>query len=114
MASEAQINANRRKAQRSTGPKTEAGKARARLNALKDGLTAKITMPVLCREDPEFLGSRIQQWFDELHPHNELECELISLAARACQALERAERFEAAHLASRIRKAQLTLNQKRM
>ena len=33
MASQAQIDANRRNSQRSTGPKTEAGKAHAKLNA---------------------------------------------------------------------------------
>jgi hypothetical protein len=37
MASEKQIAANRRNAQLSTGPKTESGKARSALNALKHG-----------------------------------------------------------------------------
>src|SRR5947208_1307226 len=40
MASARQVEANRRNAQRSTGPRTPAGKARSRRNALKDGLTA--------------------------------------------------------------------------
>jgi hypothetical protein len=38
MASERQIAANRKNALRSTGPKTQAGKARASLNALKFGI----------------------------------------------------------------------------
>src|SRR5262249_4931685 len=103
MASEAQIQANRRNTQKSTGPRTGAGKARARLNALKDGLAAKIPIPLLCREDPDRVGDRIQLWFDQLHPKNDLECELITLAASSCVALERAERYETAILASRIR-----------
>jgi hypothetical protein len=41
MASERQIAANRRNAHLSTGPRTAAGKARSRRNALKEGLTAK-------------------------------------------------------------------------
>ncbi len=41
MTSEAKIEANRRNARKSTGPKTERGKERARLNALRHGLTAK-------------------------------------------------------------------------
>jgi hypothetical protein len=35
MATEAQVAANRQNAAHSTGPRTEAGKARSRLNALK-------------------------------------------------------------------------------
>ena len=44
MASEKQIEANRANAQHSTGPKTPAGKAISRLNALKHGLTAEIAV----------------------------------------------------------------------
>ena len=41
MASEKQLEANLANAQKSTGPRTNAGKARARLNSRKYGLTAK-------------------------------------------------------------------------
>jgi hypothetical protein len=50
MASQAQIDANRRNSQRSTGPKTEAGMARAALNALKDGSHARTVRWVLPQE----------------------------------------------------------------
>ena len=52
VATAAQIEANRRNAQKSTGPKTERGKARAKLNAIKHGLTARTIMSVLPQEDP--------------------------------------------------------------
>ncbi len=42
MASQRQIEANRRNAQKSTGPKTQAGKARSRLNARKHGLSPSL------------------------------------------------------------------------
>ena len=37
MTSEAQIEANRRNAKKSTGPRTESGKALARYNAVRQG-----------------------------------------------------------------------------
>ena len=40
MASKKQIEANRRNAARSTGPRTEQGKARARMNARRHGLAS--------------------------------------------------------------------------
>src|SRR3954451_8068521 len=60
MATDAQIAANRKNAARSTGPKTEEGKARARCNALKHGERARVVgaMPVLPHEDPRELERR--------------------------------------------------------
>jgi hypothetical protein len=43
MASQKQIDANRANAQKSTGPTSEAGKAKSRLNAMRDGLTGQVT-----------------------------------------------------------------------
>ena len=51
MASLRQIEANRRNALMSTGPKTEAGKRLSRSNAVRHGLTAETVIDIL--EDPE-------------------------------------------------------------
>jgi hypothetical protein len=42
MASDKQIAANRRNATKSTGPRTQEGKARSRLNALRHGLASTL------------------------------------------------------------------------
>ena len=43
MSSQKQIDANRANSQKSTGPTTDAGKAKTRLNAIRDNLTGQIT-----------------------------------------------------------------------
>jgi hypothetical protein len=68
MASQAQIDANRRNSQNSCGPKTEADKARARINALKDGTHAKIVSPVSPQEDSVELDDRINKLINDLDP----------------------------------------------
>jgi hypothetical protein len=45
VTSERQILANRRNAQKSTGPRTAAGKGKVRVNALKHGLAARTLRP---------------------------------------------------------------------
>ena len=100
-ATEAQVRANRENAQKSTGPKTEAGKARARMNALKHGMRSKDGL-VLPQEDPAELEARIELWIADWGPQNAIERELVERAARASWALERAERCEAALLSRRV------------
>jgi hypothetical protein len=51
MTSLRQIEANRRNARKSTGPRTEAGKERARRNAIRHGLTAETAIEPL--ENPD-------------------------------------------------------------
>ena len=105
MASQAQIDANRRNAQRSTGPK--AGKARAKLNALKDGSHAKTVRPVLPQEDPIELDQRINKWINDLNPRNDAERELVIDAAELAWTIDRTKRSETARLAERVRQAML-------
>ena len=54
---------NRANSAHSTGPRTEAGKQRSSLNALRHGLTARTA--VLPTEDPEAYQRHIQQFLDE-------------------------------------------------
>lgn len=105
MATDAQIDANRRNAAKSTGPRTEKSKAKARLNALKHGRRARTTdvLPVLPHEDPRQLEEQIQAWIDDWQPRNALERGLVRRAARLSWVLER---FETAHLTHRVRLAE--------
>lgn len=114
MTTEANIRANRANAQKSTGPKTEAGKARCRLNALKHGRRSKaVAAPVLPQEDAAELGRRIQDWIDSYQPVGAVEAELVTRAAKASWVLDRAERHETALLSRRVRKALLNSRARR-
>jgi hypothetical protein len=76
MASAKQVEANRRNAQRSTGPRTDRGKAIARLNALKHGLrTQKVT--VAPGEDPELYRALLINLVDEYQPETTTQIELV-------------------------------------
>jgi hypothetical protein len=108
MATAAQIEANRRNAQKSTGPKTAQGKARARCNAYKHGLSTRSIMHVLPHEDPAELERRTQEYLGDMQPRNAIERDLVRQAARLSYQIERAERLEAAHLAARVREATQT------
>ena len=105
MATAAQIEANRRNAQKSTGPKTERGKARVRRNAFRHGMTALTIMPVLPQEDPKELEDRTQQAITAMKARNPLELDLVRRAVRLAGEIDRAERVGTAHLAHRVRMA---------
>jgi hypothetical protein len=66
MATKAQIEANRRNAQSSTGPRTDDGKARIRQNALRHGLCAAI--PQMSDEDPDDIQQLLSTLRDEHQP----------------------------------------------
>jgi hypothetical protein len=97
--------ANRRNAQRSTGPKTAQGKARARCNAYKHGMSARSIMRVLPHEDPAELERRTLEYLGDMQPRNAIERDLVRQAARLSYQIERAERLETAHLAARVRES---------
>ena len=97
----------------STGPKTEAGKARAKLNALKDGSHAKTVSPVLPQENAIELDERINQWISDLNPRNDAERELVIQAAKLAWTIDRTKRCETARLAERVRQAQLKADEQR-
>lgn len=94
MATDKQIEANQRNALMSTGPRSLAGKARSRQNALKHGLTASQTM--LPGEDPvEFAGLR-ESLFNSLKPLNDLEFQLVERIASLIWRIRRVPAFEVA------------------
>jgi hypothetical protein len=99
MASTEQLRANKANAQKSTGPRTQAGKQRSRLNARKHGLTAKLL--VIGDEDPaefEELRAALMEQYD---PQGPAECELIEYLASVYWRLRRVSFFEAAIFAAR-------------
>lgn len=86
MATKAQIQANRRNAQKSTGPRTPEGQARSSRNALKHGIRAQAVLEAQCEvlgEDPAAFAAFLQALADDLHPVGPLEdlcVETIALA----------------------------------
>jgi len=66
---------NRANAQHSTGPRTQAGKQRSSLNALRHGLTA--ASPVLPSEDRAAYESHRRQFVDEYQPATPTETQLV-------------------------------------
>ncbi len=66
---------NRANSQHSTGPRTEPGKQRSSLNALRHGLTA--ASPVLPSDDRAAYESHRRQFFDEYQPATPTETQLV-------------------------------------
>lgn len=93
MTSLAKVEANRRNAQRSTGPKTSAGKNRSSKNALRHGLTAEIALlPDEALEIFESFESRLR---GALNPVGDLEEFLVDRVVQAAWRLRRLGRVEA-------------------
>jgi hypothetical protein len=105
MATAAQIKANRRNAQKSTGPKTGGGEEKARLIALNHGRRAKTVAPVLPGEAPAELEDRIRQWFEDMRPGGAHERELVEQAAKTSFDLDCLERSEADERSRRVQEA---------
>jgi len=94
MATEKQMAANRLNAQQSTGPRTDAGKAISRENALRHGLTAQQVF--LPGEDSALFDRLRQELYDEHQPVCLKEEIHIHALAAALWRLQRVPAFEAA------------------
>ena len=106
MASKKQLQANRTNARKSTGPKSQGGKARSRLNSRKHGLTAETLIIVgECAGDFDQLRAELM---DEHDPQSALEAELVERLAGILWRLRRVPFFEAAIIDAR--QAQVTDN----
>ena len=101
-ATEAQILANRRNAQLSSGPKTPEGKLASLGNAVTHGLTAKTVMPQ--REAAE-VERRAEAFAQELRPSGEVGLALTRHAARMSVRMERCAEHENATMVDRVRQA---------
>jgi len=88
---------NRTNAQLSTGPRTQAGKQRSSLNALRHGLTARTA--VLPTEDSAAFELHIQQFLDEYKPATPTETQLVHEMANTAWRLNRIPFLEAELLA---------------
>jgi hypothetical protein len=93
MSNDQQIAANRLNAQRSTGPRTPAGKARVSSNALKHGLTGRDV--VLPGENPDDFDSFRAGLLTSLDPQGELEGALAERIVVDFWRLRRVSIFEA-------------------
>ncbi len=92
MATQSQIDANRRNAQKSTGPTTPEGRAAVRHNALKHGLTAEVFIPST-EEQPEF--DRLCDAFEtEYQPNGPTEESLLENLVAAKWRLGRSRKAE--------------------
>jgi hypothetical protein len=83
---------NRANAQHSTGPKTEAGKQKSSLNALRHGLTGQIV--VMPNEDLEAYQQLLKSFTDHLRPVGPLEATLVQALADCSWRLSRVAAME--------------------
>jgi len=94
MTSQKQIEANRRNARKSTGPKTPKGKARVSRNALKHGLLSRARDLLVDGESPKELETFREAMMAELAPEGELERLLADRVVASAWRLRRANRLE--------------------
>jgi hypothetical protein len=93
MASEAQVQANRLNARKSTGPRTPDGKAVVAQNAVRHGLLAQ--QAVIGGEDPGEFEFYRDQMLGELSPAGAMESMLAERVVGLAWRLRRAERIQA-------------------
>ena len=92
MPSQRQLNANRRNAQLSTGPRSPEGRAAVGLNALRHGLTAQTA--VLPNESPEEFQELLDAFLAEYQPAGPTETLLVEQMAMASWRLRRMRALE--------------------
>jgi hypothetical protein len=83
---------NRANAQHSTGPKTEPGKKRSSLNALRHGLTGQLV--VMPSEDLDAYQRHLQSFTREYRPQGPTEAQLVQLLADTSWRLNRVAALE--------------------
>jgi hypothetical protein len=87
MSTPHRIEMNKANAQHSTGPKTEAGKQRSSLNALRHGLTGQIV--VMPTDDLAAYQLHLNRYAAEYHPQGATESDLVQVLADTSWRLHR-------------------------
>jgi hypothetical protein len=103
MNSQKRIDANRNNAQKSTGPRTQAGKERSSKNALKHGLRAE--QVVLPTEDPQAFQEHLEAWVEDWQPPSMARRHLVEQAAVASWRIKRCIRLETTRISTRVEAA---------
>jgi hypothetical protein len=83
--SPARIEANRRNALKSTGPKTAEGKARSAMNAVTHGLRCQVVEP---EHQRPLIDARVSEWAADLRPSGAAQSWLVRRAAAASVRLD--------------------------
>ena len=107
--SQAKIDANRRNAQMSTGPRTQEGKDRSRANALKHGLCSTALVP----ENLEVVQQRSNEWYGALKPQNPHQGWIVKQIAVISLRMDRSERMERRLRDREMLKAELDWDEQR-
>ena len=89
MATKSQIAANRKNAKRSTGPSTDAGKARSKMNSTRHGLLGRFHL--IEGEDQQEFANFEEQTFVELKPVGTVERYFVGRWVRSAWLLNRAD-----------------------
>jgi hypothetical protein len=97
MISEAKLEANRRNAMRSTGPRDT---SRSRLNAVKHGMTAETT--VIPGEDAAAFEARLGAFREQFRPRNLIESDALESIVRSVWLSDRAHRAAVARVTERL------------
>jgi len=90
--SAAQLEANRLNAQKSTGPRTEEGKNKCKLNAFRHGLTSQVA--VMTDPDRDAQEKFIKAYVADLKPEGAQETQLVQALAFECWRMNRIRTIE--------------------
>ena len=94
VVSAAKLEANRRNALKSTGPRTQEGKDRSKMNAVTHGCRAETL--VMRDEDSQEFEARREAWMADLQPRGEAERRAVNDAVISSWRQDRASGAEVA------------------
>ena len=104
LTAEERAEINRQNAAKSTGPKTDKGKASSRRNALKHGLRAEAL--ALPNEDPTVVAVRSDAWNDYYQPQSPAAQHLVNSCVSATLLSDRCRKYHEAVLSKQVRDAE--------